>query len=282
MKLHALLATLTASASVFAGPIQNANFETALGTEWTVKNSIPSGATTSPTPTFARVAGTRTGGSGAWVLETAGRDHVQDGPLQGTVAGNPATATLKNTLASASYGNDRTYTTRVWVKTDATASDVSVRCLLRWRDNGAPQVPLILAEAVILQPGVWTLVTGTAKLHWVTLLTAATLDFDLEQIHKGSSLTPPPQWFRAFQLDDLQMELDGDGDGLWDSEESSDHTQAIFSFSDDADSDDDRMPDDWEKAHRANPTDSSDTRFLHPRDASDATLDFDSDGFTNV
>jgi Glycosyl hydrolase family 26 len=277
MTTRSLPILLSITATLTAGPLQNADFESALGNEWRVKNSIPNGTSTSPTPPFARVSGTRPNGngnvSGAWVLETGGRDHVEDGPLQGTVAGDPTTATLKNTLTSASYGNDRTYTTRVWVKLDASAVEATFRCLLRWRDNGVAQIPLILAESVILQPGVWIEATSTVTLHWNTSLTAATIDFEVEQLHKGGSLTPPPQWFPSFQIDDLQMELDGDGDGLWDSEESANHSQTTISFSDNPDSDGDRMTDDWELAQ---------IPPLNPRDASDGPLDPDVDGFTNM
>ena len=270
MKAHVFLRSLAATfalAAAHAGPVLNGDFELPLGSEWTVKNSIPTGSATSPTPPLTRVAGTRTGGVGQWVLETTGRDHVQDGPVQGSFV----TPTLKNALITA--GNGRTYTARVWVKLDASAAEASFRCVLRWRDNSVQQIPLILAESIILQPGVWVQATATAKLQWVTSLSAATIDFEVEQLHKGSSLTPPPQWFPSFQMDDLQMELDGDGDGLWDSEESANHAQGTVSFSDSADSDGDRMTDDWERAQLPP---------LNPRDASDAALDADGDGFSNV
>jgi hypothetical protein len=258
--------TLTLAAA-HAGPLKNGDFEQPPGSEWTAKNLIPTGGST-PAPDVLRVAGTRTGGAGAWVLETTGRDHVQDGPMQ---SNDGALATLTSTLASPAYGNGRTYTTRVWVKLDASAQEASFRCLLRWRDGGVQQIPLILAEAVIIQPGVWVEATGTATLTWAASLSSATVDFEVEQLHKGVSPTPPPQWFPSFQMDDLRMELDGDGDGLWDSEESADHTQTTISFSDSEDSDGDRMTDDWERAHG-----------LNPRDPSDATQDADGDDFTNV
>lgn len=58
--------------------------ELALGFEWTVKNSILTGSATSPAPPLTRVLGTRPGGVGQWLLETTGRDHAQDGPVQGS------------------------------------------------------------------------------------------------------------------------------------------------------------------------------------------------------
>lgn len=253
------------NAPLFAGPVQNGAFESAFSSEWTAKNLTPNGAPMPPTPMVTRVAGTRTGGLGSWVLETTGRDHVQDGPLQGSFV----STTLRDTLIAA--GNGQTYTTRVWVKLDAAAVEASVRCLLRWSDNNVQQIPLILAEAIVLQPGIWVEATATTNLAWLTSLTAASINFEVEQLHKGSSPTPPPHWFPAFQIDDLQMEIDSDGDGLWDIEESSDHFQATVSFSDNPDSDGDRMTDDWERAHG-----------LNARDETDATLDPDADDFSNV
>ena len=276
MKITFPLTLLLFPLAVFAGPVIKGDFELPLGSEWTVKNSTPAGLATSPPPAFTLVDGTRTGGVGQSVLETTGRDHVQDGPLQGGFP-NP---TLKNALITA--GNGRKYTTRVWVKLDASAADASFRCLLRWRNvvNGAipgnQQIPLILAEAVILQPGVWVQATSTATLTWPNSLGTVSIDFEVEQLHKGSSLTPPPQWFPSFQIDDLQMEIDTDGDGLWDSEESSDYAQSNLSFSDVVDSDGDDMPDDWEYAHRLG------VGGLNARYASDASADPDGDGFTNV
>ena len=258
----------------FANPVANANFETALGTtDWVADNTLTSGV--SPAP--VRVAGTRPGGVGSWVLETSGRDDSRDGPMQSS-ANLPA---LKFALGPAPTGpgNNRTYTTRVWVKLDASAAEASFRCYLRWRDNGVAQIPLLLAEVVIRQPGVWVEATGTATLAWTTSLSTAIVDFEVEQLHKGGSPTPPPTWFPSYQIDDLQMELDDDGDGLWNSEESSDHSQSTLSFSDVVDSDGDRLPDDWEYGRRLG-------RYglpgLNPRDPADAALDPDGDGFTHL
>ena len=272
--LGILLALATTASTAANGAIvQNGDFEAALSPAWKPKEIVPTGALTPPTAQITLVNG---GTRGGLVLETTGRDHVQDGPMQGG-SSNP---TLKNALITA--GNGRTYTTRVWVKLDASAADASFRCLLRWRNvvNGAlpgnQQIPLILAEAVILQPGVWVQATSTATLTWPNSLGTVSIDFEVEQLHKGSSLTPPPQWFPSFQIDDLQMEIDTDGDGLWDSEESSDHAQSNLSFSDVVDSDGDDMPDDWEYAHRLG------FGGLNARNAADASADPDGDGFTNV
>jgi len=87
MKAHVFLRSLAATfalAAAHAGPVLNGDFELPLGSEWTVKNSIPTGSATSPTPPLTRVAGTRTGGVGQWLLETTGRDPAQDGPVQGS------------------------------------------------------------------------------------------------------------------------------------------------------------------------------------------------------
>jgi len=258
---------LLAAATAQAGPLQNGDFEQPFGSEWTAKDATPAGGTL-PAPNVLRVPGAHWPGVGQWVIETTGRDHVQDGPVQ---SNDGVLSQLRSTLASPPYGNGRTYTTRVWVKLDGSAQEASFRCLLRWRDNGVQQIPLILAEVVIIESGVWVEAIGTVTLTWATSLSSAAVDFEVEQLHKGGSPTPPPQWFPGYQMDDLRMELDGDGDGLWDSEESGDHAQAAVSFSDSADSDGDRMTDDWERAHG-----------LDPRDPGDAALDPDGDEFSNV
>lgn len=267
--LLVVLAAIVPLAAAHAGPVVNGDFETALTTDWTEKDQIPANLN-GQTPfdvTVTRLAGARTSGTGAFILHVAGRDHVQDGPLQGSFVLNA----LRDSLIA--NGNGRTYSTRVWVRLDPSAAEASVRCLLRWRDNGVQQRPLILAECVLTGQDGWVKMEATAKLQWVTSLTAATIDFECEQIHRGNAFPPVATWFPDYDLDDLAMELDDDGDGLFNIEESTNHVQPVISFSDSADSDADRMPDDWELAQ---------VPPLNPRDASDATADPDGDEFTNV
>ena len=219
---------LILAASAAAGPVANGDFESAFSTaNWSEKDAVPGNAGASPLDlTVAQAAGARPLGSGSSVLRVVARDHAQDGPLQGSFV---STAFRDALIAN---GNGRTYTTRVWVRLDPSAAEASVRCLLRWRDNSVQQIPLILAEGVLTGQDGWVEMTATARLEWSTSLTAATIDFECEQLHRGSAFRPVATWFPDYDLDDLRMGLDDDGDGLFDSEESMDHSQSTMSFSD--------------------------------------------------
>ena len=267
MKKHILLLVLSIVAA-HAGPVASGTFESGinLNSAWTAKDTVPGNAVSPPTMTLAPVVGARTGGLGTQFIRVSGRDQVQDGPQQGSFISSALRAAL---IAN---GNGRTYSTRIWVRLDPSAQEASIRCLLRWRDNSVAQIPLLLAERVVTSADGWVEMTGTAKLQWATSLTAATVEFECEQLHRGTTYPPPVAWFPGYDLDDFAMELDDDGDGLWNSEESSNHAQTTLPFSDDNDSDDDGIPDDWEM------------RFpltLNPRNAGDAAVDSDGDDFTN-
>jgi hypothetical protein len=257
------IAAISISPTAQAGPLQNGDFELGLANGWSLKDVAPINPLTSPIALVPSRINTdqRPGSTGLWSLKVSPRDHHQDGMKQ----------YIQSSLTAS--GNGRTYTTRVWVKIDPAGADASVRCLLRCQDNGVPQIPIILAEAVITQPGTWVEVTGTACIQWVTSLTSAVLDFEVEQIHRGNPEPAAPTSFPTYYLDDLTMETDTDGDGLFDSEESFDHTQQTVSFADSADSDMDRIPDAFERAQ---------IPPLDARNPADATLDPDLDGFTNV
>lgn len=260
--LLGLIALLTTAATP-AGPVLNADFEQSLAIGWSPKDIAPTNPLAVPIPLAPlRISSDkRPGSSGTWSLRLSPRDHHQDGMKQDV---------LTNLAAN---GNGLTYTTRVWVKIDAAGADASVRCLLRQVDSGGARIPVILAEAVVETSGVWVQVTGTARIEWAGSLTSAILDFEVEQIHRGNPAPAAPTSFPTYYLDDLTMEPDGDGDGLFDSEESPYHAQTTISFSDSADSDMDRIPDDFERAQ---------IPPLNPRDASDAGEDSDLDGFTHV
>ncbi len=280
MKTHVILPCIMVTlvtATVHAGPCASGDFESGINsaTEWTTKDTVPGSASspppvtyTPPTVTLTPVAGVRTGGLlGTQFVRVSGRDHVQDGPQQGSFASN----NFRDALIA--NGNGRTYTTRIWVRLDPSAQEASIRCLLRWRDNSSPQTPLLLAECILTAADGWVEMTGTAKLQWIISLSAATVEFECEQLHRGTMYPPPVTWFPSYDLDDFEMELDDDGDGLWNSEESSNHTQTTLPFSDVSDSDVDGIPDDWEKRFPS---------VLNPRNASDAATDSDGDGFTNL
>jgi len=253
--LAALLINLSAHAAI----VINANCEQAYSVGWQIRDSIPSAVP--PTTLSASLIATdhRPGSLGLACFQISGRDHVQDGPKQNIAS------------ALTASGNGKTYTTRLWVKIASGGADASVRCLLRWIDGTTPQKPLILAEAVVTNSGSWVEVVGTTKLQWTTAIASATLEFEVEQLHKANTAPFAVTWFPPFLLDDITLDVDSDGDGLLDSEESADHAQTTLSFLDSADSDADRMSDDWERNNQ-----------LNPRDGADALSDLDGDGFTNA
>ena len=263
MKPHTIIAScaLGMVSTALAGVVVNGDCEQNITVAWQIKNVAPSNAA-SPPASFAATwinNDARPGSAGSKSFFVSGRDNVQDGMRQSI-----SSALIAN-------GNGRTYTTRVWVKIAPTDAEASVRCLLRCADAGVAQIPVLLAEAVVENSGVWVEVTGTAKVQWTTSLTTANLEFEIEQIHKGNPVPYAATWFPSLTMDDLTMELDGDGDGLFDLEESFDHAQTVLPFADVADSDGDRMSDDWE------------VRFqLSARAAADASVDSDGDMFTNV
>lgn len=259
MVVKALVLTCSlCAANSFAVVVINANCETNLNS-WGPRDGIPSGVPPIVlTPTLINTDH-RPSSLGIQCFQISGRDHVQDCLKQSVLPG---------LLAN---GNGRTYTTRVWIKIAPTGADASVRCLLRWADSGVSQRPIILAETVVTNSGSWIEIAGTAKLQWITSLTGATFEFEVEQIHKGNAAPLAPTWFPTFLVDDITMDIDADGDGLLDSEESADHGQSTLSFLDSADSDADRMPDDWER-----------TNLLDARNFADAAADSDNDGFSNA
>jgi hypothetical protein len=119
-----------------------------------------------------------------------------------------------------------------------------------------------MAETVVRSDrvGQWITVEGCAPVTWNGTPTAARMYFAVEQLHPGAA---PVSAFPSYNLDDVFMELDNDGDGLSNAEETTTNPNS-------KDTDLDTLPDKWELANGLNPN--SDT---------DAALDADNDGHSN-
>ena len=124
------------------------------------------------------------------------------------------------------------------------------------------QTPILIAETVVRSDrvGQWITVEGSAPVSWTGTPSAARMYFAVEQLYPS---TAPTSAFPSYNLDDVFMELDNDGDGLSNAEETTTNPNA-------KDSDGDTMADKWELANGFN-----------PNDAADAALDADSDGHSN-
>ena len=150
--------------------------------------------------------------------------------------------------------------------------------------NKITDTKIILAEA-IARPAAngvvqWMDVEGVRLVVPPTNFVAQQAEITIEvgQIYKEVLLqnggvqpiilpTPTDKW-PDFTLDSISMQRDADLDGLSDNEEL---TSSPASYIDKADSDGDGMSDYWEKA-----------MGLLVMNASDATIDTDHDGFTNI
>lgn len=232
---------LVFSATALAGPIQNGAFDTnpanlAVITPWQV-NGTSSGLS------VTRTASDFT--STPLSLRVTGRGTATDGPVQ-----------QQNVLSALTNG--ATYVVRYRIKLDAPAQ---VRCLM-FVASSIAQTPVLLAETVVRSDrvGQWVSVEGSANVSWTGTATAARMYFAVEQLFPG---TVPASAFPSYNLDDVFMELDNDGDGLSNTEET---TTSMNS----KDTDLDTMPDKWELANG-----------FTPNSAADATLDADNDGHSN-
>lgn len=222
-----LLASL-AAAPAAADVITNGSFASGL-TSWSAPGA--------PAVVYTTVTSTRDATNAIQVSARTQADHApRQNLLTNLVAGGPGV----------------TYTTRFWISLLAPAS---VRCYLNLNDaNGARQE--LIAEQVVRSPNVWTAIEGTRRLDWVSPLTAATLSFAVERVSEGV--------YPDLVLDDVSMEVDSDGDGLTDPEETGLGT-SISS----RDSDSDGLPDTWEHRVGLDPT------------TAETVLDADLDSFTN-
>jgi hypothetical protein len=208
----------------------------------TASNAVPV-----PTLQVTRTTATFAPNSSPYSLRVDGRDSAMDGPKQSVLTG---------------LTNGARYTTRFSIKLDAPAQ---VRCLVSF--GGLQNVPpILLAETVVrtAQTGQWISVQGTNVVSWTGAPTGAQIYFAVEQLYPLG--TPSPAGvFPGYNLDAMGMEVDTDGDGLWDTEEVPGNTNPQL-----ADTDTDRMPDQWETDHGLKPLEN------------DAALDADGDGYTNL
>lgn len=201
---------------------------------------------TLPPPSLTITRSTVAPHSGTFSLRVDGRDSPVDGVRQ-----------------SINLVNGATYTTRFAVKPDA---QVQVRCFALV--PGSSQL-VILAEIVVdnLHASTWVQAEGTATLSWSGTQTAVTIFFQVDQVY-GQGTQAPAGVFPGFNLDSIDIEIDSDGDGWWDSEEGPGKTGTSPT---NADSDGDTLPDKWESTHQ-----------LNPNDITDAAHDDDGDGHTNL
>jgi hypothetical protein len=235
-----LFLSLVSTAAV-AGPIQNASFDSNPGaptnlSPWQVSGTTPG---LSVTRSSADVV------SAPLALRVTGRGTATDGPVQ-----------QQNVLAALTNG--ATYVTRFKIKLDAPAQ---VRCLL-FLPSSIAQTPILLAETVVRSDrvGQWITVEGDALVTWTGVATSARMYFAVEQLYPS---TAPVSAFPSYTLDDVFMELDNDGDGLSNAEETTTNPNA-------KDTDGDTMADKWELANGFNPNSNT-----------DAALDADNDGHSN-
>lgn len=235
------LSILFLATTAIAGPIQNGGFDSnpanlAQITPWQ-QNGTTVGLSVTRTATDFT--------SSPLSLRITGRGTATDGPVQ-----------QQNVLAALANGS--TYVVRFKIKLDAPAQ---VRCLM-FVASSIAQTPILMAETVVRSDrvGQWITVEGSAPVSWTGTPSAARMYFAVEQLYPS---TAPASAFPSYNLDDVFMELDNDGDGLSNAEETTTNPNA-------KDSDGDTMADKWELANGFN-----------PNDAADAALDADSDGHSN-
>jgi hypothetical protein len=186
--------------------------------------------------------------AGSRALRVSGRSSERDGPLQ----------VIKNNLNAAINGGN--YGFRLSIRTRDVAS---VRVLLRYTDAQGQGIDQLLAEKVITTPDAWTRVEGSHRLSWQGTLQGAYIFFEVFQLSREAgtlSATLVPDYY----LDEISMDLDSDGDYLFDRDE------AALGFNPQrADTDGDSLPDRWERDHGFSPA------------VDESAGDPDHDGFTN-
>ena len=237
------------STLVVTSPITATSFMVTGGTITSCPAAL-TGSNAVPVPTLSVTRTSSAFHSSPLSLRVTGRDSTVDGAKQSISGG---------------LVNGARYTTRFRINLDAPAQ---VRCIVQLTGAGAPP-PFVMAETVVRasQTGQWIAAQGTNTLSWSGSLAGAQIYFAVDQIY-ALGATAPAGSFPSYYLDTVEMELDTDGDGLWDIEEVPGNTNTNPLL---ADSDGDGIPDQWERTHG-----------LNPNDPTDAATDADQDGFSNL
>jgi Glycosyl hydrolase family 26/Carbohydrate binding domain/Bacterial TSP3 repeat len=206
--------------------------------------------------TLVQVDFTATGESGL-AGDRAARVTVRDNAVEG-IKQDVLTA-----LLSGPGYNGRTFLTRFSAKLDAPAS---VRCYLQLKSGqNDTSPPWILAEQVVRATNQWVRLEGVRTIAWSATPIKGYLYFEVQQYGRPGSLATTP--LPDYEIDNVTMDLDDDGDGLSNAEEAQGSPATDPA---NPDSDGDHMPDGWEQSHGTQP--------MTP----DGQLDSDGDGFTNL
>ena len=226
--ITALFAARASAANLIANP----SFETPLSSSnWTTM--AQSAFASHPTLTVSALRQATTGApDGANAGRVTGRDHPADGFKQ-------------DLLAAISGANGQRYLTKARFRCDGYAQ-VRVMLRLGFSNNTSP-APTILAERVV-RPGeehTWLSVEGSTPVSWTVpsgaTLTSATLYFAVEQIFPNG-VNAVTGNYPDYSVDKVEMDLDTDGDRIWDGEEVTFGTDPLK-----RDHDGDGMDDGWEK-----------------------------------
>ncbi|MDO8273239.1 MAG: glycosyl hydrolase [Gammaproteobacteria bacterium] len=240
--LSVLLWTLLPFSATANELIANGSFETVSGglpQSWTIRGTAPG---------LSGQADNSTSAKGSVSLRVTGRSESLDGPQQ----------TVRTALSAAGPGR---YGFHFRIKVDAVSS---VRALLKYNDANGQAIDHILAEAVIRQPAQWQLVEGSFPITWQGSLQSAVIVFEVVQVTRGTG-SLAAHLVPAYNIDDLSMDVDTDGDYIMDRDE------AALGFSPTlSDTDGDGLPDRWERDHGFSPT------------SNESGTDTDGDGFRNL
>ncbi len=160
-------------------------------------------------------------------IMTGGVDGVRYAVISNRVQGSDSPR-QNITFNLATSSNGTRYSSRLWVQLGEPAS---VRCFIQFVD-GTNSQKMIMAERMVETTGQWVEVRGRQTLSWQQVPSNA---FCYCEVGYSTETN-----FPDFQLDGMALEVDTDGDGLSDLEETN-------SSPVEADSDGDGLPDAWER-----------------------------------